>query len=110
MTSTAQAPEQPAAAAPDLPHGSVFAHRVDLPVPVARMSAELPALAALYVKEPTAGDLRGIRMGDLLQFDAAALIELMPRIARPIMAPAEIERMPVKNLVAFGNAVAGFLQ
>ena len=99
-----------AAEAPALPFGDEYPHQVPLPEAIKRLSPELPEVTALYLKAPGVRELRGIKLGDLLQFDADALAELLPRIARPKLSPAEVDLISARNFVAFGNKVATFLQ
>ena len=40
-------------------HGAQYNTRVTLKKPIQRQSADMPQVGALYLREPTAGDLRG---------------------------------------------------
>lgn len=90
-------------------YGGQYATRVTLKKPINRASAEMEPVAMLYLKEPTAGDLRGIKLANLAQFETDAVAELLPRIAMPRLAPDEIKRLTLADMIAVGNAVASFL-
>lgn len=90
-------------------HGAQYDTRVTLRKPLRRASAELEPVAALYLREPTAGDLRGIRLSGLAQFDGAELAALLPRVAMPRLSPAEVNAIGMRDMIAVGNAVARFL-
>ena len=69
----------------------------------------MPQVSALYLREPTAGDLRGVKLASLTQFDAGELLVLLPRIAMPRLSPAESAKLGLRDVINIGNAVAGFL-
>ena len=90
-------------------HGAQYNTRVTLKKPIQRQSADMPQVGALYLREPTAGDLRGVKLGNLAQFDAGELITLLPRIAMPRLSPQEAASIGLRDTLSIGNAVASFL-
>ncbi|AKU68237.1 hypothetical protein ADJ79_10950 [Ottowia sp. oral taxon 894] len=66
-------------------------------------------VSRLYLREPKAGDLRGIKLTDLLVMDAAALLPLLERIAMPRLAPAELQKLGYADTLALYAAVNSFL-
>lgn len=90
-------------------HGAQYDTRVKLKKPIPRASAEMAPLDVIYLREPDAGDLRGIKLGNLANFDAGELTTLLPRIAMPRLSPAEARALGLRDMIAVGNAVAGFL-
>lgn len=90
-------------------HGAQYTTRVRLKKPITRASAEMEPIAALYLREPDAGDLRGVKLASLTQFDAGELLVLLPRIAMPRLSPAESAKLGLRDVINIGNAVAGFL-
>ena len=90
-------------------HGAQYTTRVRLKKPITRASAEMEPIAALYLREPDAGDLRGVKLGNLAQFDAGELITLLPRIAMPRLSPQEAASIGLRDTLSIGNAVASFL-
>lgn len=66
-------------------------------------------IAAITLRKPAAGELRGVTLTDLLQMDVAALTKVVPRISEPALTEIEVSRMDPADLVQIGGAVAGFL-
>ena len=90
-------------------HGAQYNTSVTLKKPIQRQSADMPQVGALYLREPTAGDLRGIKLANLAQFDASELTTLLPRIAMPRLSPAEVQSIGLRDMMSCGEAIAGFL-
>lgn len=90
-------------------YGPQFDTRIALKKPIKRASADLAEVGVIYLREPDAGDLRGVKLGNLANFDAGELTTLLPRIAMPRLAPAEARALGLRDMIAVGNAVAGFL-
>lgn len=78
---------------------------VTLSKPVQRGDA---AIASVTLREPMAGDLRGLNLSELLQMNVAAMTRLVPRITEPGLAPDEVANLPGADLVALSLAVVGF--
>ena len=51
----------------------------------------------ISLREPSAGELRGIRLFDLTQGDAEAVIKLLPRISSPTLTPAEANKLALRD-------------
>jgi len=66
-------------------------------------------ISAISLRKPSAGELRGVTLTDLLQMDVAALTKVIPRISDPALTEAEVARMDPADLVQLGSAVTGFL-
>jgi len=62
----------------------------------------------LTLRKPSAGELRGIKLADLLQADVGALMTLLPRISEPTLTAADVARLDLVDLVAITNAVSDF--
>lgn len=90
--------------------GAQYSTRVTLRRPLARASASMEPLTCLYLREPKAGDLRGVKLAALLESDAGELLKLLPRIAMPRLAPGEAAGLTVADTVAVFRAVSDFLQ
>ncbi len=79
-------------------------NQVELDTPVMRGKTEI---AVITLRKPTAGELRGIHLSELLQMDVASLIKLIPRISE--LNEYEASRLDPADLVAVGVKVSGFL-
>lgn len=66
-------------------------------------------IAEIALRKPSAGELRGVTLTDLLQMDVAALTKVLPRISEPALTEVEVVRMDPADLVQLGGVVAGFL-
>lgn len=91
-------------------YGAQYATRVTLKKPIKRASAEMGQVDELYLREPTAGDLRGVKLINLAQLDAEELATLLPRIAMPRLSPQEVAGISMRDTLAIGGAIAVFLQ
>lgn len=91
-------------------YGGQYNTRVGLHKPLARASAEMQPLTAIYLREPKAGDLRGIKMLDLFQSEGEAVIRLLQRICMPRLSPAEAESLSLRDVASISEAIAGFLE
>ena len=60
------------------------------------------------LREPDAGAMRGLKLLDVMQMDVSALIRLIPRIAEPYLAEAEVALMGPADIARLGMAVVGF--
>lgn len=63
----------------------------------------------IAVRRPSAGELRGLKLLDLVQFDAAALYKIAPRITAPVIHSQMAQAMDPADLMQFGTEVADFL-
>lgn len=79
---------------------------VTLDTPIKRGSEEL---AAVTLRKPAAGELRGVSLSDLLRMDVDALVTVVPRISAPALTSQDVRAMDPADLVQIGGAVAGFL-
>lgn len=79
---------------------------VKLDVPIARGDG---TIETLEIRRPGPGELRGLKLLDLVQADAQAMITLLPRITIPSLLPGEIETMDLADFIECSNQVAGFL-
>lgn len=79
---------------------------ITLDTPIKRGDKDIAEIA---LRKPSAGELRGVTLTDLLQMDVVALTKVLPRISEPALTEVEVARMDPADLVQLGGAVAGFL-
>jgi hypothetical protein len=60
------------------------------------------------MREPTAGELRGIRLTDLLNGDVEAVITVLPRITSPILQQHELAGLGAKDLGEISGQLMDF--
>ncbi len=78
---------------------------IALSEPIARKGGDV---AELTLRKPRAGELRGLKVGDLFETDVNALMVLIPRISSPALIAAEVEQLETEDLIEVAGAVKGF--
>ncbi|WP_198923826.1 phage tail assembly protein [Rappaport israeli] len=63
-------------------------------------------ISEFELREPKAGELRNIKLFDVMQMDSAAYIELLPRITTPTLTKAQVADMSLADLMQTMTAVA----
>lgn len=66
-------------------------------------------IAAISVRKPMAGELRGVNLMAIMQMDVSAAITLLPRITNPSLTTQEVERLDPADLLQFTTTVTSFL-
>lgn len=79
---------------------------VKLDQPIKRGDTEI---AEIKLRKPGPGELRGLKLLDIVQADTDAMLRLLPRITVPTLVAAEIEKMDLSDFIECSNQVAGFL-
>lgn len=80
---------------------------ITLSSPIERQSGA--KVEQLTLRKPTAGELRGLSIRDLLTSDVDATLRLIPRIATPSITAAEADSLDPADLAALSNEVIDFL-
>jgi hypothetical protein len=57
---------------------------------------------------PAPGELRGLKLADILQLDVGALIRLVPRISAPALREDQVAQLSLADFARLGGAVVGF--
>lgn len=78
---------------------------ITLATPIVRESGEV---ASITLRKPSAGELRGLNLQDIMQSDVNAMIAVIPRIAQPYVTAAEIERLDPADFSELAGTVVGF--
>ena len=82
-----------------------FSPAIPLDQPIVRGEQ---TITELKVRKPGAGELRGLKLADLLQMDVTALATLLPRISSPALTTADVNAMDPADLLAVGQEVQVF--
>lgn len=80
-------------------------HTVDLQQPIQRGDQ---LIASVSLRRPLAGELRGIKLVDLLQMDVDAICTLLPRITIPGLQTHELHQMDPADFSSLAIKVVGF--
>lgn len=83
-----------------------FSPAIPLDQPITRGEQ---TITDLKVRKPGAGELRGLKLTDVLQLDVTALATLLPRISSPTLTTADVNAMDPADLLAVGQEVQVFL-
>lgn len=65
-------------------------------------------IAEINLRKPTAGELRGLSMAELLRMEVGAVCALLPRISQPTLTPAEVNSLDPADLFELGTEAASF--
>jgi len=79
---------------------------ITLDEPIKRGNNEIKSFS---LRKPSAGELRGVSLTDLLQMDVTALITVVPRISTPTLTGHEVGAMDPADLFKVGQEVSTFL-
>lgn len=63
---------------------------------------------SVSLRKPTAGELRGAKLTDLLQMDVNALIKVLPRVTEPALLDMEVAGLDPADLLSLGGQLVGF--
>lgn len=80
--------------------------KVELDYPIQRGDQHI---SEIMVRRPSAGELRGCSLVDLLQMDVGSLTKVLPRVTSPALTEQEIKKMYPADLLQLGQAVTAFL-
>lgn len=78
---------------------------VQLESPIKRGETEI---TTIELRRPLAGELRGVKLADVLQMDIDAITALLPRITQPPMIQQEIASMDPADFTALSIKVVSF--
>lgn len=62
----------------------------------------------LQLRKPQAGELRGIKLLDVMQMDVTAYIQLLPRITAPMLTEQQVSELDPADLMKVMNGVQRF--
>lgn len=65
-------------------------------------------VTAVTLRKPKAGELRGLKLAEVMQMDADAMTLLLPRITTPILDPAVVAELDASDFAALAQKVMGF--
>lgn len=85
---------------------------MNTPAPVVKLSKPIERtsgpITELTLRKPATGELRGLKLMDVMQMDVNALSVLLPRIAQPTITKADIDAMDLADITDLGVEVIGF--
>lgn len=63
---------------------------------------------AVTLRKPTAGELRGLNLKQVLTSDVTGVLSLLPRITNPPLLQHEVDALTAEDFVEMSGAVADF--
>ncbi|MFJ2987733.1 phage tail assembly protein [Collimonas sp. NPDC087041] len=66
-------------------------------------------ITSVQIRKPVAGELRGVSLMDLGNLDVVSLQRVLPRVTLPTLAPHDVAKLDLADLMALGSEVAVFL-
>lgn len=70
------------------------------------LSRPLENVSIVEIREPKAGELRGLKMADLVQLDVGAMVTLLPRISN--LSARDMENLSTSDLTKLFTETLGF--
>jgi len=70
------------------------------------LSRPLGELAVVELREPKAGELRGLKLADVVQLDTTAMVTLIPRISN--LTARDVENLGAADLTKVMTETLGF--
>lgn len=67
-------------------------------------------ITSITLRRPGSGELRGLKLADLVQGDVNAVIRLVPRISQPSLVEQEVAALDAYDLTRCADEIAVFLQ
>ena len=65
-------------------------------------------IATVTLRKPLAGELRGVKLTELLNLDVAALQLVLPRVTSPVLTPQDVAALDPADITELGVRGAGF--
>lgn len=79
---------------------------ITLDTPIKRGDTEI---TSIDIRKPGAGELRGISLRSLMNFDTDAIMAVLPRVTTPPLLAHEVMLMDSADLLDAGSEIATFL-
>lgn len=80
-------------------------HTITLSEPITRGETTIDALT---LRKPTAGELRGLTLQELINTDINAILKMVPRISNPALNLEEASNLDPADLAEIGGTIRGF--
>lgn len=84
-----------------------YSDPITLEEPITRGKEKVDSIT---LRKPASGELRGLKLLDLLNGDVNATIRLVPRISNPTLTEQEVAALEPADLLGCADAIAAFLQ
>lgn len=82
--------------------------KIELKNPIKR--GEKTEITAVEVREPKAGELRGLKLMEVASLDVNAMTELLQRITTPALTKQELNTMNLGDFTALSTSIAEYFE
>lgn len=65
-------------------------------------------VSKITLRKPGTGELRGLKLTDILQMDVSTMIRLLPRITMPPLSEAQVSSLPPEDFTDFAGKTVVF--
>ena len=66
------------------------------------------SITEITLRKPMSGELRGIKLLDVMHMDVSAYVPLLPRITTPMLSESQINNLDPADLIQVMTGVQGF--
>ena len=66
------------------------------------------SITEITLRKPMSGELRGIKLLDIMQMDVTAYVPLLPRITTPMLSESQINNLDPADLIQVMTGVQSF--
>lgn len=80
--------------------------KITLEFPIARQGGE--PITQVEVLKPSTGQLRGVKLIDMMQMDVSAILTILPRVTTPPLDPADLAQLDPADLMQLGAGLVSF--
>ena len=79
---------------------------VTLTKPVERTGTD--PITEVSLRKPSVGELRGVKLNELVQMDVTTMLVVLPRVTQPPLLSAEVAAMDPADFLALSLQLLGF--
>jgi hypothetical protein len=65
-------------------------------------------ITSVTLRKPKSGELRGLKVAEIMQMDVDTMIKLLPRITSPVLDPALVEDLDADNFGPLAQKAMSF--
>lgn len=65
-------------------------------------------ISEVTLREPKSGELRGIKLQDLINTETDAILKVIPRISDPVLTADECSNLRASDIAEIGGTIRGF--
>ena len=92
-----------------MPKKTIYSDPVTLIEPIERGEGDKKQkIKSVKIRKPQSGELRGLKISQIMQMDVDTMMVLLPRVTDPALNDADIATLDPEDLTDLSVAVVGF--